>query len=209
MIKYDMNYYRDRAFDAESCRMSAEEGYAPAQYNLACFLSDENGGKQNWIEAVKWFGEAVEAGNAASQRSFEYCYECGKGVEQDFVQAAFWYRKGAEGGDPDAQVNLENFYFGGKGVENDDTQAVYWYAKSAEHRSVLSIWSGIIKEEGRAKRYINKPSKIKAFRNLVTVRSAGHNRNLQRKLDMEQRIEEKEKQSELAHCFNTIMNYTL
>ena len=41
-------------------------------------------------------------------------------------------------------------------------------------------------EEGRAKRYINKPSKIKAFRISVTAWSVGHYRKLQGKLNMEQ-----------------------
>ena len=41
-------------------------------------------------------------------------------------------------------------------------------------------------EEGRAKRYINKPSKIKAFRSSVTAWLTGHYRKLQGKLNMEQ-----------------------
>ena len=40
-------------------------------------------------------------------------------------------------------------------------------------------------KEGRAKRYINKSSKIKAFRISVTARSAGHGRSLRQKLNME------------------------
>jgi len=55
-------------------------------------------------------------------------------------------------------------------------------------------------EEDHAGRYINKTSKIKAFRISVTAWSAGHYRNLQRKLYMEQEME-KEKQSELSRCF--------
>lgn len=56
-------------------------------------------------------------------------------------------------------------------------------------------------EEDHAERYIDKPSKIKAFRISVPAWSAGHYRNLQRKLNMEQEIGEKEKQSELSRCF--------
>ena len=41
-------------------------------------------------------------------------------------------------------------------------------------------------KEGRAKRYINKPSKIKAFRSSVTAWLTGHYRKLQGKLNMEQ-----------------------
>lgn len=41
-------------------------------------------------------------------------------------------------------------------------------------------------EEDHAERYINKHSKIKAFRISVTAWSAGHYRNLQGKLNMEQ-----------------------
>lgn len=40
--------------------------------------------------------------------------------------------------------------------------------------------------ENHAERYINKPSKIKAFRISVTAWSEVHNRNLQGKLNMEQ-----------------------
>ena len=45
-------------------------------------------------------------------------------------------------------------------------------------------------EEDRAERYINKPSKIKAFRSSVTARSARHYRNLQGKLNMEHKYTE-------------------
>ena len=46
-------------------------------------------------------------------------------------------------------------------------------------------------EEDRAERYINKPSKIKAFRSSVTARSARHYRNLQGKLNMEHKYTER------------------
>lgn len=45
-------------------------------------------------------------------------------------------------------------------------------------------------EEDHAERYINKPNKIKAFRNSVTAWSEVHNKNLQGKLNMEQYIGE-------------------
>lgn len=41
-------------------------------------------------------------------------------------------------------------------------------------------------EEDSAERYINKSSKIRAFRNSVIARSAGHVRNLHGKLNTEQ-----------------------
>ena len=130
-----MNYYRDRAFDAESCRMSAEEGYAPAQYNLACFLSDENGGRQNWNEAVKWFGEAAAQGRAEAQHRMGECYYYGLGTEQDFEKAADWYKLAAIQGDADAQYKLGVCYELGHGVDRDEELAFLWYKKAVERDS--------------------------------------------------------------------------
>ena len=129
MIKYDIDY-QDKMFDVKSCRVSAEEGYPPAQYNLACFLSNENNGKQNWNEAIKWFGEAALQGYADAQYKLGACYELGQGVDKNEEMAFLWYREAAEQDNADAMHALGRCYANGIGVRKSKLQGIFWSDKA-------------------------------------------------------------------------------
>ena len=91
-----------------------------------------NGKKQDYVEAVKWFRQAAEQGNARAQCNLGWCYEAGKGVTQSWEEAVKWYQKSAEQGNARAQNNLGWCYQYGKGLTQNSTEAVKWYRKSAE-----------------------------------------------------------------------------
>lgn len=105
----------------------------------------------SYEEAVEWYKEAAEQGNADAQYKLGYCYanggyevplesqdslgysyEKGMGVDQDWEKAVEWLRKAAEQGHIEAQYKLADCYFCGRGVAMDDAEAVKWLRKAAE-----------------------------------------------------------------------------
>jgi TPR repeat protein len=111
---------------------AAEQGNAPAQFELGRMYDHGEGVAKDPVEAVKWYRKAAEQGNASAQYSFGYMYAHGEGVAKDPVEAVKWYRKAAEQGDARAQGNLGYMYSNGEGVAKDPVEAVKWYRKAAE-----------------------------------------------------------------------------
>ena len=81
---------------------------------------------QDYKQAVKWYTEAAEQGNASVQYNLGVMYYNGQGVPQDYKQAVKWYIKAAEQGDASAQVNLGLMYGTGQGVPQDNVYAHMW-----------------------------------------------------------------------------------
>lgn len=50
----------------------------------------ENGIKQDWAEAVRWYREAADEGNVEAFGALGAAYYAGDGLSQDFEQAFFW-----------------------------------------------------------------------------------------------------------------------
>ena len=88
-------------------RKAAEQGYAPAQFNLGAMYG--NGGRgvpKDDAEAVKWFRKAAEQGYAEAQSSLGAMYYDGEGVPKDLVQAHVWYNIAGANGNGYAQGRL-------------------------------------------------------------------------------------------------------
>lgn len=86
----------------------------------------------NYTEAVKYYSQAAEKGNAAAQCDLAFCYATGKGVPQNDREAFNWYKRSAEQGNKYAQSNLAYYYSEGVAVAQDHYEAVRWAGKSAE-----------------------------------------------------------------------------
>jgi len=127
-------YFDDKNYiEAEKWyRMSAEQGYAPAQYELGAMYYDGEGIKQDFSEALKWFRKSAEQGNADAQNSLGHMYFFGDGVTENHSEAVKWYRKSAEQGNKYAQKNLGEMYEKGYGVTQNYDKAIEWYQKSAD-----------------------------------------------------------------------------
>ena len=82
---------------------AAEQGYAPAQYDLGLLYRDGHGVAQDYVEARKWFLKAAEQGDAWAQYNLGLLYAHGRGVAQDYTMAYIWYNIAAAQGDADAQ----------------------------------------------------------------------------------------------------------
>ncbi|NLE55232.1 MAG: sel1 repeat family protein, partial [Lentisphaerae bacterium] len=59
--------------------------------------------KQDYVEAIRWFTMAAEAGNGAAMFNLGICYENGVGVAMNPTAAYDWYRKAADSGVAEAQ----------------------------------------------------------------------------------------------------------
>ncbi|GHT43958.1 hypothetical protein FACS189454_00160 [Planctomycetales bacterium] len=112
-------------------RKAAEQGYAPAEYNLGLCYANGDVVAQDKAEAVKWFRKAAEQGHAPAQGNLGLCYYNGDGVAQDKAEAVNWFRKAAEQGNAKAQCNLGLCYELGHGVTQNSDIALDWYWKSA------------------------------------------------------------------------------
>jgi TPR repeat protein len=131
-----VNYFVGTGWDAyekkdyktahENFLISAEQGDAAAQYNLALMYDNGQGVPQNYKEAVKWYQLAAEQGFAYAQTNLGVKYDNGQGVPQDYNEAGKWYRLAAEQGVAQAQFNLGTMYYNGDGVPQDYVLAHIW-----------------------------------------------------------------------------------
>ena len=69
----------------------AKYGDVEAQFNLALCYQSGIGVQQNQLEAIKWYGKAVEQGYANAQHNLGVYYNTGQAVPQDYSEAARWY----------------------------------------------------------------------------------------------------------------------
>ncbi|MCZ6589376.1 MAG: tetratricopeptide repeat protein [Alphaproteobacteria bacterium] len=112
---------------AELYRLAAEQGYAPAQYQLGLMYDTGHGLPQDYTKAVRWYRLAADQGHSDAQFNVGAMYYNGFGVPQDYGEALKWFRRGAEQRDAQAQSLLGAMYGAGFGVPQDDTEALKWY----------------------------------------------------------------------------------
>lgn len=93
-------------------RLAAEAGSELGQLGLGYFYDD----KKNYVEAVKWYQLAADAGYCVAQRNVGICYREGNGVTKDLQQAIHWFRLSAEQGFCGAQYEIGCMYYDGEGL---------------------------------------------------------------------------------------------
>jgi uncharacterized protein len=119
-------------------RLSAEQGYAAAQFELALMYSNGEGVLQDYKEAAKWYRLSAEQGIAEAQFNLALMYDNGRGVLQDYKEAAKWYRLSAEQGTANAQANLGVMYSKGQGVPQDLVYSHMWANIAASNGSDIA-----------------------------------------------------------------------
>jgi TPR repeat protein len=118
----------------ESIRLlteAAEQGYAPAQYEVGRIYLYGRGVPIDYAKALLWEQKAAEKGDPRAQRDLAFMYERGFGVPADPAQAAAWNRKAAAQGHPEAQAQLARALDEGVGVRKNPDEAHQLYAKAA------------------------------------------------------------------------------
>jgi TPR repeat protein len=119
----------------ESIRLlteAAQQGYAPAQYEIGRIYLYGRGIPADYQKALLWETKAAEQGDSRAQRDLAFMYERGFGVAPDPAQAAEWNRKAAAQGVAEAQVHLGNALDSGAGVPKNSAEARQWYQKAAQ-----------------------------------------------------------------------------
>lgn len=117
----------------ELIRLSAEQGFAAAQYNMGVIY--ENG--YMWIVkdaklAFEWYRKAANQGSAEAMTSVGWCLYKGIGVEPNLSDALSWLREAATKGDLHGQLFLAEIYAKDERCYNKD-EALYWFIQLARH----------------------------------------------------------------------------
>ena len=108
----------------------AEEGYAPAQGNIADFYLND----KNYKEAFEWYSKAANNGDVRAQFNLSIFYQNGIYVQQDLDAKMYWLEKAGENGYGEAASLLANIYL----FTNGDAQkGPYWAEKAAEAGDVI------------------------------------------------------------------------
>ncbi|MDR3001912.1 MAG: sel1 repeat family protein [Fibromonadaceae bacterium] len=87
---------------------AAEQGEAPAQYNLGVSYQFGRGVQSCSKTAAYWYAKAAEQGFAAAQYNLANLYQHGAGVYQSKEKAKYWFSKAAEQGFKDSQTRLKD-----------------------------------------------------------------------------------------------------
>ena len=86
-------------------RLSAEQGDAKAQNNLAVMYEKGQGVPQDYKEAVRLYRLSAEQGFAIAQFNLGVMYYNGQGVPQDYVLAHMWWSISSANGNKNAIKN--------------------------------------------------------------------------------------------------------
>jgi TPR repeat protein len=102
-------------------RLSASQGFAPAQCCLGACLCDSS----RTVEMTEGFSYCIQAANqnyAAAQYFVGCCWRSGTGVEQNEVKALQYFQMAAEQGYAPALASLSFYYFNGIVVAQNENE---------------------------------------------------------------------------------------
>ena len=111
---------------AEVHRKAAEQGYAPAQLQLAALYAKGQGVALDNRKAMEWATKAANGGDVDAQGWIGAKYLEGKIVPKDIARAIAWLEKAANQGHVIAQMLLAATYQNGKEMPADPVKARYW-----------------------------------------------------------------------------------
>lgn len=113
-------------------QLSAEKGFAPAQYRLGSMYEKGNGVERDVNKAKGFYEQAANQGNASAMHNLAVLYASGALGQQDYATAASWFTKAANLGITDSQFNLAILCARGNGVPADLEESYKWFAIAAK-----------------------------------------------------------------------------
>jgi len=149
----------------------AEGGDQDAKFELGLFFAKGFETARTYIEpdyaeAIRWWREAGERGDARAQVNLAFMYATGRGIEKDETEAHVWWRKAAEAGHAGAQCELASIhedraralndrsnrsdgdYWGfacGSEAQQEMSEAVRWMRRAGEQGDVdAQVWLGSV-----------------------------------------------------------------
>jgi hypothetical protein len=117
---------------------AANQGYAPAEYELGRIYLYGRGVNIDYAEALVWERKAAEKGDPRAQRDLAFMYERGFGLAANPAKAAEWNQKAAAQGNAEAQLHLAKALDDGAGVNRDAEEARRWYSKAARQEQPVA-----------------------------------------------------------------------
>ncbi|ARO22418.1 peptidoglycan-binding domain-containing protein [Rhizobium sp. TAL182] len=112
--------------------LSADKGFAPAQYRLGSMYEKGNGVERDIAKAKGFYEQAANQGNASAMHNLAVLYASGALGQQDYATAASWFTKAADLGITDSQFNLAILCARGNGVPADLEESYKWFAIAAK-----------------------------------------------------------------------------
>ncbi|OWV92008.1 hemagglutinin [Rhizobium sp. R635] len=113
-------------------QLSADKGFAPAQYRLGSMYEKGNGVERDVNKAKGFYEQAANQGNASAMHNLAVLYASGALGQQDYATAASWFTKAANLGITDSQFNLAILCARGNGVPADLEESYKWFAIAAK-----------------------------------------------------------------------------
>jgi TPR repeat protein len=118
---------------AESARRAAENGSAPAQFNLGLMYRKGRGVHQDDSKAVQWYEKAAAQGHGMATVNLGFMLENGSGTPKDGRRAIELYKKAAMQGVAVAQFNLGVHYAKAEVIPKDCIRAYAWLRLAADN----------------------------------------------------------------------------
>ena len=110
---------------------AAEQGFAPAQFNLGLLYEKGRGVARDEAEAARWYQRAAARGSPEAQYALGVLYETGHGVALDRTKAQALYDAAAARFDLRALIAIGYLYDKGRGFSRNDDKAAKLYHKAA------------------------------------------------------------------------------
>ena len=120
----------------ELIRLSAEQGFPTAQYNMG--IIHETG--YLWMQkdeklAFAWYRKAANQGCAAAMTAVGMCLYKGVGTEPNLSDALSWLKEAATQGEQRGQLFLAEILAKDERC-CDKNEALYWFGQLARHESL-------------------------------------------------------------------------
>lgn len=125
--------YRQGNFEeaAIAYLISANEGNAEAQFDIAYAYFNGEGIERDYASAAMWFKRSARQNYAKAQYNLAYCYMNGRGVPRDYDKASDLLHQSANNNYKRAQLTLADCYANGILVEQDEKESQKWMAMAA------------------------------------------------------------------------------
>lgn len=111
--------------------ISANEGNAEAQFDIAYAYFNGEGIERDYASAAMWFKRSARQNYAKAQYNLAYCYMNGRGVPRDYDKASDLLHQSANNNYKRAQLTLADCYANGILVEQNEKESQKWMAMAA------------------------------------------------------------------------------
>lgn len=125
--------YRQGNFEeaAIAYLISANEGNAEAQFDIAYAYFNGEGIERDYASAAMWFKRSARQNYAKAQYNLAYCYMNGRGVPRNYDKASDLLHQSANNNYKRAQLTLADCYANGILVEQNEKESQKWMAMAA------------------------------------------------------------------------------